>query len=656
MIHARFDELRSTGNLPTPSAIGLRILQLTHDEDYAQEELTRAIMADPALSSRILLLANSAAYDGAAPARDVPQAAMRLGASTVRAVALGFTLIADNRTGRCEGFPYDHFWSSSLATAVAASTLASGRAAYEPVEAFTCGLLAEVGRLALACAYPDDYALLLAEHPGARDYELAALERRAFQIDHVELGACLVEEWGLPPAYAEALRTHLRAFALASLESEPASALAQVVRAAKEIGRVLAGPAPFTPLGTEQIALLDRIARAYELDEPAFRGVWERSAEAWRAWAAQLEVPAGESAAWRTASQELERFQREETLRRDDRREARRDDATSAEAPARVLVVDDDERILRLLAHHLGKHDYEVYKVTSSREGLRLAIEIRPQILITDWTMPEISGVDLCRQLSQTEAGRRIHKIMLTAREDDDQVVEALDAGADDYVFKPFNPRILLARVRAGERMVRMREEVERSERVRLRQLAELGILTRKLRAAAMTDPLTELPNRRFAITRLKQEWESASRSGRPLSLTMIDVDHFKRVNDVHGHDVGDLVLRETAAVLRQHARQSDVLCRLGGEEFLVIHVDADLESALRAAERLRGEVEQHRLQHEGFTGGVTLSMGVAQRASEMRGVDDLLKLADLALYEAKTAGRNQVVCKDGSGPSALSA
>ncbi len=326
------------------------------------------------------------------------------------------------------------------------------------------------------------------------------------------------------------------------------------------------------------------------------------------------------------------------------------------ELPAKILVIDDDERILRLLLHHLGKHGYEVQDVASSREGLRLAIESRPQILITDWMMPDISGLELCRRLSRDEVGRKIHKIMLTAREDDDQVVEALEAGADDYVFKPFNPRILLARVRAGERMIRMREKIERSESVRLTQLAQLGILTRKLRAAALTDPLTELPNRRFAISRLKQEWESSSRSGRPISVTMMDIDNFKRVNDVHGHDTGDFVLREMAGLLRRHGRQSDVLCRLGGEEFLVINVDSDLEAARLGAERIRHEIERHEIGHETFAGRVTMSMGVAQRSSEMRGIDDLLKLADQALYDAKTSGRNRVVAKGSDGPNALSA
>jgi diguanylate cyclase (GGDEF)-like protein len=249
-----------------------------------------------------------------------------------------------------------------------------------------------------------------------------------------------------------------------------------------------------------------------------------------------------------------------------------------------------------------------------------------------------------------------MYKIVLMDREEEDQVVQAFDADADEFVVKPFNPRILLARVRVGERMVRMRERVERSERARTKQVAELGLLSRKLRSAALTDALTDLPNRRYAMNRLKQEWEGSVRSGRPISVTMIDIDHFKRVNDRYGHDAGDEVLRKTAGLLRDETRQSDVLCRLGGEEFLCIHVATELVSAANSAERLRAAVEDHVIEVGEFNQNVTISLGVAERTSGMLTFDDLLKLADEHLYQAKDAGRNRVVAKGGPPPRALSA
>ena len=171
--------------------------------------------------------------------------------------------------------------------------------------------------------------------------------------------------------------------------------------------------------------------------------------------------------------------------------------------------------------------------------------------------------------------------------------------------------------------------------------------MTRKLRSAALTDTLTQLPNRRYAMKRLKQEWESAVRNSRPLSVIMCDIDSFKRVNDNFGHDTGDVVLREVALSLQAHARASDVLCRLGGEEFLIINTSTDVATAATAAERLRVAIEQNVVEHGTFNEAVTVSLGVAGSTPEMTSVDDLIKAADEALYAAKQAGRNRVCVKE---------
>ena len=165
-----------------------------------------------------------------------------------------------------------------------------------------------------------------------------------------------------------------------------------------------------------------------------------------------------------------------------------------------------------------------------------------------------------------------------------------------------------------------------------------------------MTDALTELPNRRYAMNRLKQEWDNAQRSGAELSVLMVDIDHFKRVNDDYGHDTGDIVLREVAQILRSQSRSGDVLCRLGGEEFLSININCGIERALVCAERLREAVENTSIVHGEFDKNVTISVGVAQCTADMDGIDDLLKEADEGLYAAKEAGRNTVVSVEESG------
>jgi diguanylate cyclase (GGDEF)-like protein len=184
-----------------------------------------------------------------------------------------------------------------------------------------------------------------------------------------------------------------------------------------------------------------------------------------------------------------------------------------------------------------------------------------------------------------------------------------------------------------------------------------MGLLTRKLRNAAHTDALTELPNRRYAMARLETEWANLrSNLDRPLSVILIDIDHFKKVNDTYGHDVGDLVLREVAMVLRANARQGEEAARLGGEEFFVVCANANEAQARVAGERLRSAIESHVITGLGYHGGVTISVGIAQRTPEMANQDALIKASDHAVYAAKSAGRNRVVVLSELGPIAQSA
>ncbi|MEZ6015138.1 MAG: diguanylate cyclase [Planctomycetota bacterium] len=680
MLGRKFDELRLTGSLPSPSAIGLRILELTKGEDHDQEQLVRTLQADPALSGRIIKIANSADRDGLPAVETVRQAAMRLGARAVRNVALGFSLVADNRRGRAPHFDYDAYWGNALACGVAAHLLAQIQRHVDPTAGFTCGLLCDVGKIALASVHPERYSEILAKHPGIPDAALARLESRAFGIDHLEVSAAMLADWGLPREYQEVALLRIRDDPSKDDSDDPDEdrhQLLALVRAGRQIARVLTGTWQFDDARWRGHFLsLEHLAKDLGLRHEALLALCDAILPSWREWGALIGVPVDCDRSFQDAASELERrglrSARLMQLPADRAREAVEDGDTNlfnaeldtpldmlgrggqARGVTRVLLVDDDPSMLRLLRHHLEREGYEVLTAESSRAGMKLALDQVPQIVITDWMMPEMTGVELCSNLRRSQAGNKMYLIVVTARDDDEQVVEAFDAGADDYIVKPFNPRILIARVRAAQRMIQLRERIEDSERARLRQVAELGVMTRKLRAAALTDALTELPNRRYAMKRLKQEWESAQRTGRPLSVVMCDIDHFKRVNDEHGHDAGDVVLRETGFTLQSQLRASDVLCRLGGEEFLVIAVGADAEVGLQVAERLRKAVERHRIRYQTFDRAVTMSLGVALAMPGMRGIDDLIKASDEALYEAKAGGRNCVVLAgdDSGGPT----
>jgi two-component system cell cycle response regulator len=202
MIRPTFEELKATGQLPSPSGVGMRILKLTQDDSHSAEEISRTIMADPALTGRLLKLANSAMAGSSVPITTIPEATVRLGLSAVKSVALGLSIVSAHRGGSCPSFDYERYWAISLARAVAAQTFSQQIHVGLPAEAYVAGLLAEIGRLALASVYPQEYGQLLAGYQGTRASDLAKAEREKFEIDHDEVGAYMLDDWGLPPAFS----------------------------------------------------------------------------------------------------------------------------------------------------------------------------------------------------------------------------------------------------------------------------------------------------------------------------------------------------------------------------------------------------------------------------------------------------------------------
>jgi two-component system cell cycle response regulator len=644
-MHKKFEELKQSGALPTPSGVGLVILRRTQDENCSLEDLVQCIQADPALSGRLLKLANSAAWQGAERATTIHQAATRLGTRAVRGLALSFTLVSSNRTGTCTQFDYDRYWSYSLACATSAQVLAGERGVVDAAEAFTCALLSRIGMLALATVHPDGYSKLLEAHRSRTSYELIAAESREFDINHWEVAAAMMSDWGLPDILTSAVLALGTAGRELSNEDPLMAAMSILLRESSQVADTMIATIRDREwaLGADWVDLLAPTAGPL-VDRERLRPVLEQAMPMWREWGTMFRIPTSATEASVTndaqAASALRIVQSGPNVIE---REQRDELPALTPAEIKVLAIDDDSRILRLLSHHLKQSGYQVCTAENGEEGLQVVLDESPHIVVTDWIMPELSGIELCRALRRIDAGRRTYVLILTARDDEQQIVDAFGAGADDFVTKPFNPRILLARVQAGQRMIELQRQVEADKKLRMRQVAEMGLITRKLRAAAQTDVLTDLPNRRYALTRLEQEWTNSVRTGKPMSVVMVDIDHFKRVNDTYGHDVGDIVLKQTAAVLRARTRRGDVVCRFGGEEFLVINVNSDMASAVQCAERLRVAVEANTITAEGFSERVTVSLGCAVRSAAIADIDDLLKAADEAVYAAKAAGRNTI-------------
>ncbi len=296
-----------------------------------------------------------------------------------------------------------------------------------------------------------------------------------------------------------------------------------------------------------------------------------------------------------------------------------------------ILIAEDDPTSRQILIALLGKWGYKVRVACDGDQAWReLQGPETPRIAILDWMMPEMDGVEICRRLRLEEPKRPHYTyiLLLTARGAREDLVQGMEAGADDYLVKPFDPQELRVRIRAGQRIVELQ--------------AQLQAAQEELKRQSMTDPLTGILNRRAVLERLEAEISRAGRENTALGLGILDIDHFKTVNDTWGHLAGDDVLREVAGRVRASLRTYDVFGRVGGEEFLIVLPGTPLGSVKGVAERLRKAISQPPMStHKGLL-RVTASVGVTVwRGPE--GLDSFLERADRALYLAKEKGRNRV-------------
>jgi putative two-component system response regulator len=315
----------------------------------------------------------------------------------------------------------------------------------------------------------------------------------------------------------------------------------------------------------------------------------------------------------------------------------------SDQRPCKILVAEDDPLLLAKLVELLAVTGEQILTAASGNEAMKLWDEHSPRIVLSDWVMPEKDGVDVCRYIRARSGISPSHFIMLTSHSDKGRLLEAYDAGVDDFLSKPFDTEELLARVRAGIRKAKLHDDLVRKATGSQALNAQLAVVNSRLERLSLTDELTGLFNRRHAMSRMDEQWALAERYGRPLSIASIDIDHFKRVNDTYGHDAGDAVLRRVAVILRDKSRGTDAVCRVGGEEFLIIYPQQTVQEVSIGAERCRTAVEQHTFDIGEVEIKLTISIGIASRAPEMTQCADLLRVADQALYAAKHSGRNKI-------------
>ena len=293
-----------------------------------------------------------------------------------------------------------------------------------------------------------------------------------------------------------------------------------------------------------------------------------------------------------------------------------------------ALIVDDSQLHLHVLERTLSREFESVHTARNGREAMAIFERERPALVITDCVMPDFSGFELCQRIRAAQSSY-VYIIMVTSITAKDDIVKGLAAGADDYLTKPFHTEELLARVRVGRRLLDLHRQLEEKNRL--------------LEQAALTDALTGLPNRRAIEAWAAHQLAAAVRHRFPFWVVLIDLDHFKRVNDTYGHDAGDTVLKAFGEILQSNTRSSDIAGRIGGEEFLHAVTHAEEEDMPMIVERTQAKLMARPFSFGDSQVIVTASFGVAGfRGESAPAFGELISRADRALYRAKQLGRNR--------------
>jgi diguanylate cyclase (GGDEF)-like protein len=309
----------------------------------------------------------------------------------------------------------------------------------------------------------------------------------------------------------------------------------------------------------------------------------------------------------------------------------------------RILIIEDSKFQAKQTQEFLEQMEYEVLWADSGMSGIKLLKTKNPDLVLLDVVLPDVDGHEVCRWIKMDEQTRGTPVIMLTVKSTVEDKVAGLERGADDYLPKPFNLQELGARIYACLRTKSLQDEL----RMKNQQLEEL---LRQVQHMAITDALTGLYNRRHFYEVLEQEFSRAVRYQHPLALMLVDIDHFKKINDTYGHNVGDAVLRGLGDLLRKMFRSIETVARYGGEEFVILFPQISPANAMQPAARLLNAVAEQSFPALPPKSKVTISIGVTGLPdAAITSKDRLVHCSDFAMYKAKRGGRNRIETADGT-------
>lgn len=631
----RFDALKATGKLPSPKGVALSIIRLLQREDFRIADLVQLVQSDPAIAGRILYFANAAAFGRSRPIASLQRAIVALGSFRVRDLVIGLSVMHSHRVGLCTEFDYEKFWGHSLATGIACQELAHF-AQMASEELFTIGLLARVGELALASIFPDEYAgLLIAVRE--RQISMAEAEQERFRMDHNELAASLLAEWGLPEVLIQAAFHHEDPEAAGFADGSRVQTLTHSLNFAGALAQIcmVGEEARWSLLP----ALLARAARL-GISGDTLNELVDRTVERWREWGAKLQV----------RTQDVPPFAEILAATPPMRHIGTAPDSENRRAGGlclHVQLIGIPVAELKIVMQQIEKLGHQPELIDDTAEGVTSVLRRPAPVIIADMAMPGMKALDFCRTLRHSPKGKECYVLILMSPENEHLTLSTVDAGADDVLIKPLNDQTLRVHLNTASRMQVLRDEMHKERLGIMRSTDEFAVAQKRLLQDALTDTLTQLPNRRNGLDFLASEWVFSQASGSPLACLMLDIDHFKRINDGFGHAAGDAVLRQLAEILKRASRAEDMVFRYGGEEFAAVLINAPLRIAMQIGERLRSLVEKATFEWEGQKIPVTLSIGVAVATSKEIDCLALIQAADSALYRAKESGRNCVIASE---------